>query len=112
MKSFKILMIELPPFNQGHRQGIAHGQGAVVLVVGANPRGQASFSTPTSITRSLCLARVDSGLPTKEISLAPICLILGRIMVEFPGFPAVGNGQDDIFRGDHAQVSVHGLHRV
>ena len=31
---------------------------------------------------------------------------------ELPGFAAVGQGQDHVGAGHHAQVAVHGLHRV
>ena len=50
---------------------------AVVLAVGASPRGQASFSTPTSITISLYRAKVDLRFPVKAITLHPILRMLG-----------------------------------
>ena len=49
---------------------------AVELAVGARPNGQASFSTPTSMTISLFLASVDSLLPVNEITVQPIPRIL------------------------------------
>ncbi len=54
---------------------------AVVLEVGARPMGQASLSTPTSITTSLSVAMGESRAPVKEIILAPICLSVGKILL-------------------------------
>ena len=45
---------------------------AVVLAVGASPRGQASHSTPMSMTMSLCFAKLEFLLPVKAIMLQPI----------------------------------------
>ena len=45
---------------------------AVVLEVGASPRGQASLFTPTFRTTSAFFARVESVLPTMAMSFAPI----------------------------------------
>jgi len=50
---------------------------AVVLVVGARPSGQASVSTPTSITRSLCWASVEFLLPVNAMIGHPAFRILG-----------------------------------
>jgi len=41
---------------------------AVVLEVGARPKGQASRATPTSMTMSLARPRVDRGFPVRAMS--------------------------------------------
>ncbi|OPZ51951.1 MAG: hypothetical protein BWY90_01313 [Deltaproteobacteria bacterium ADurb.BinA014] len=45
---------------------------AVELEVGVRPKGQASFSTETSITISLACASVDARFPVKVIMGVPI----------------------------------------
>ncbi|MPM49943.1 hypothetical protein SDC9_96677 [bioreactor metagenome] len=45
---------------------------AVVEVVGANPSGHASFSTPTLITSSASLASGEPGFPVMAIRRLPI----------------------------------------
>ncbi len=46
---------------------------AVELDVGARPKGQASFSTDTSMTMSLFWASVEESTPVKEMMGAPMC---------------------------------------
>ena len=54
---------------------------AVVLAVGARPRGQASRGTPVSMTTKLARPRVELGRPVKLIRGEPRRLRLGRRMV-------------------------------
>ena len=60
---------------------------AVVLAVGARFRGQASFSTPLSSTRSALRARVDCGWPVMPIKGAPMRRIKGSSVVSSSASP-------------------------
>ena len=85
---------------------------AVVLAVGARLSGQASFSTPLSSTMSAWRASVDSAPPVIAISGTPRRLSTGRITVSLFALAAVGDGEHQVDRLDHAQVAVAGLGRV
>ena len=85
---------------------------AVVLAVGASPMGQASRSTPTSMTTSLFSAMGESSPPVKEMMRTSMPLEDGKERIDLGGMAAVGNGHHDVIHGDHAQVAVNGLSGV
>ena len=60
---------------------------AVVLLVGARPRGQASLETPTSKITSAFLPRVELALPTMAMILAPMRRRDGKIFKTSPVSP-------------------------
>ena len=85
---------------------------AVVLAVGASPRGQASRGTPVSMVTWLRRPRVEPGRPVILMSGAFRRSRLGMRMVSSRVSPLLDRARTTSCRGHHAQVAVHGLHRV
>lgn len=78
MELREIVLFESAFLEEGHRQGISHGQGGVVLAVGAKPNGQASSWTEISRVTSLVLASEEFILPVIATTGTFIRLTNGR----------------------------------
>jgi hypothetical protein len=82
---------------------------AVVLAVGASPRGQASVSTPTSMTLSLSLASVEFVARERD-DRQPVAGCWDQILSS--SVSAVGQGDENVVSGHNPEISMHGFHRV
>ncbi len=85
---------------------------AVVLAVGASPRGQASSFTEISRKTSPARARALCGLPAMAINGSPMRLMTGRMRVNLLGLAGVGDGDDHIPLDQHAQIAVNPFGRM
>ncbi len=79
---------------------------AVELDVGARPKGQASFSTPTSMTMSLVAARLERGFPVKTIKAPPISRTLRTMRFSSWVSPLLEMAMMMSSPGDDAQIAV------
>ena len=109
MRTRKVLGLEATRIEQGHGQRIAQGQ----LRGGAGGRRQvqgAGLLLDAAVQKHVGIARQRGlGIARHGDQGRPHALEHGQNGSQFSGLPAVGDGQHQIGRTDHAQVTMAGL---
>ena len=85
---------------------------AVELEVGARPKGQASFATPTSMTTFASTGQRGGEVSREGDAGHADVADAVHDHVEFGRLPAVRDGQKDIVLRDDAQIAVQTFHGV
>jgi hypothetical protein len=105
----EIVGAETARVEQGDRQCVAEGQGRGSAGGGARFSGQASWSTRASRWMSASWASEEVSLPVMAISLPPRRFHQRHDGQQLVVLAGIGNGDQHVVAGDHAQVAMHGL---
>ncbi len=111
-KRLKVRGLKAAFGEERHRQGVAHGQHGGGAGGGGQPQGAGLPGHPGVDGHLAALSQGGARPPGHGDERRLQALQAGDEDGELPGFAAVGQGQDHVLGRHHAQVAVHGLHRM